>query len=648
MGKPYESELRQFTQTYQWALGTQIAEICSFIDTVRDLPLVTVGSGGSVTAAHMATLLHQEKGPPSKAVTPLELATLGQSIRDAGVLILSAGGSNADILSAFRFAALSEPRQVMALCMKRQSPLAQLSAQFRYTRCLGFDLPVGKDGFLATNSLLAFITVLVRAYCSSASHKDQGVLSYTSLSMEETLAEFERAGQPLLSRDTWIVLYGGWGLPAAVDIESKFTEAALGHIQIADYRNFGHGRHHWLAKRGGQTGVLSLVTPGQRDLAERTLELLPKNIPTLRVETDQVGPTGGLDLLIKVMHLVHLVGIARGIDPGKPGVPQFGSRLYRLRATFNGGRSVRGLPHQQATAIVRKARIPLNQMQEEEFEEWKKAYRAYNQRLSAISFGTVVFDYDGTLCDPWARYEGAPCEIIAELERLLQAGIVIGVATGRGKSVRNDLQRLISNKWWNQVLIGYYNGSDIALLSDRERPCIQQPFHPMIEELAQLLNSDSQFTKIARPEPRPCQITVETSVPALWRRIRSTVLDHTAKANLPGLRVLESSHSLDIVAPGVSKLHLMTACAEIAKQRCKPDTVLCVGDKGEWPGNDYDLLSTEFSLSVDTVSPDPASCWHLGPAGHRGVQAMLGYLNCMEAADGILSLNLKKRQVRNA
>ena len=66
---------------------------------------------------------------------------------------------------------------------------------------------------------------------------------------------------PLWERQNLAVLYPPSLLAAASDLESKFTEAAIGNVQTADYRHFAHGRHHWLAKRGNETGVLALITP---------------------------------------------------------------------------------------------------------------------------------------------------------------------------------------------------------------------------------------------------------------------------------------------------------------------------------------------------------------------------------------------------
>jgi hypothetical protein len=52
-----------------------------------------------------------------------------------------------------------------------------------------------------------------------------------------------------------------------------------------------------------------------------------------------------------------------------------------------------------------------------------------------------------------------------------------------------------------------------------------------------------------------------------------------------------------------------------------------LGDRGRWPGNDFDLLSDVLGLSVDEVSSDPLQCWNLAPPGLLGPQAAVYYLD---------------------
>jgi hydroxymethylpyrimidine pyrophosphatase-like HAD family hydrolase/fructoselysine-6-P-deglycase FrlB-like protein len=646
LGKPYKIELQNLKDNYKFALNAPIEKLCSFIKASHNLPLIAVGSGGSLTAANMAVLLHQRTGMLSKSITPLELIYSEKSIRNASLLILSAGGNNSDIISAFRFAVIREPRQLMALCMRSQSKLASISKEYRYSQYLGFDLPSEKDGFLATNSLLASITILIRAY--KESFFESYILPDNLDSAEEIQEQLIDLTQPILNKETWVVLYGRWGLPAAIDIESKFTEAALGHVQFTDYRNFAHGRHHWLAKRGNTTGVLALITPDEMKIAEKTLRLLPENIQPIRLVTEQSGPVGGLDLLVKMLNLVNLVGNAKGIDPGRPGVPTFGRQIYNLRISFDKSQKtlLQGVDNRRAIAIARKSRsLSLTDMGKEDIEYWEKSYRTYIRKLERTSFGSAVFDYDGTLCDPNERYIGPPQEITREIIRLLSEGIIIGVATGRGKSVREDLQRVIPAKYWEQILIGYYNGSDIALLTDKNQPNKTGILHIDLRVIKDRLESNEIFCRIAEFECRPTQITVEPKNIVFWDKTKAILLDIISKELGLKISVFESSHSIDIIAPGVSKMNLVLACEELAKRAGKPGIALCIGDKGEWPGNDYELLSAPYSISVDSVSTDPLSCWNLSQPGHRGVQATLDYLQSLNTLNSnSFTFSLKRRR----
>ena len=67
---------------------------------------------------------------------------------------------------------------------------------------------------------------------------------FTEGSAKDNQTAIRKACRPLLERGTLVVLHGPDTRSAAVDLESKFVEAALGDIQTADYRNFAHGRHH--------------------------------------------------------------------------------------------------------------------------------------------------------------------------------------------------------------------------------------------------------------------------------------------------------------------------------------------------------------------------------------------------------------------
>jgi len=645
MGKPYASEMRKLKEIYRWASETPIESLKSFVESSHNLPLLAVGSGGSLTAAHLAALLHGQMGVVSKSITPLELITNRTSLRKASILFITAGGRNSDIITSFKHAAISEPRQLMAICTRSKSPLSNLSKEFRYANFLDFDIPSSKDGFLATNSLVAITTILCRAY------QDVSSIPFTlpsNLIPEEGFYNCFNDLHSLLERKTWVVLYGGWGYPAAMDLESKFTEAALGQIQLADYRNFAHGRHYWLAKHGEQTGVIGLITPEEEEIATKTLELLPDDIPIIQISTQYSGSVGAIELLTKILYLVEIVGKEKGVDPGKPNVPSFGRKIYHLHSPAKGINESRppGLKKDEFIAIKRKTNNTQT-LKKDVLEHWQKAYRAFINRLEHTHFGCIVFDYDGTLCDPNERYYGPSKEIGEELVRLLSGNIILGIATGRGKSVRTDMQRLIPKEYWGKIVIGYYNGSDVGLLKDELHPDKNVSPDPILKEVSGILDANDFLNCIAEYKLRPKQLTVLPIRISVWYEARNILFDIISKNNFPGIQILESSHSLDIVPTNVSKRALVSAAEGLAGNLNKPKCALCIGDRGEWPGNDYELLSSPYSLSVDYVSPDPNSCWNIAPAGHRGVQATLDYINAIDIKDTYCQINTKAIGAKN-
>ena len=389
-------------------------------------------------------------------------------------------------------------------------------------------------------------------------------LVHPTLTQEQFSAELHRCCLPLWERETIVVLYGTSGHPAALDLESKFTEAALGSIQMADYRNFAHGRHHWLAKRGSTTAVLALVTDDDRDIADKTLRLIPADIPVARIDIPHSGVRASLTALAKALYIVGLAGEARSIDPGRPGVPLFGRRIYNLRAFGASRASDHALPPHEAMAIERKTGTELETLvMRGECDFWRDAYRRFSERLQTASFRAVVFDYDGTLCDPRDRYTGISDAVVSQLVRLLEAGILVGIATGRGKSVRDVLRHRIEQTWWSRVVIGYYNGADNGLLDDDTHPDSTEGTCDALGPIAEAFQSNSRLAHLAACTYRRMQITVEpktcTSEASAWDVVQQIV----NAWNLPGVTVVRSSHSIDVLAPGVSKKHARWASERI-------------------------------------------------------------------------------------
>ena len=293
LGRPYIQELEQLRTTYDWALGVDIDRLAAAIHDVTHLPLAAVGSGGSLTVAEFAVHLHERHcGLLSRAFTPLSAVHSPINFRHCGVFMATASGRNPDVLGSYRRLAASEPRHLLILCLAKDSPVARLAARHTIANVVEMVPPVTRDGFLATNSLLASVVLLLRAYAEAFGVATGLPQLWTSLFPEEARRKLATALRPTWAKQTHIVLHGATSRIAALDLESKFSEGALGNLWTSDYRDFAHGRHYWLAKRGASTAVLAFVGPEELSLADRTLSLIPEAVHIVREHIPFEGSVG--------------------------------------------------------------------------------------------------------------------------------------------------------------------------------------------------------------------------------------------------------------------------------------------------------------------------------------------------------------------
>ena len=340
MGRPYMQEMSELADTYRHALDSKIDGLAGFVNASLYSGLHAVGSGGSATACVFASVLHESAtDTPARHVTPLELLDSRAFSERGSVLLVSGGGNNKDILAAFDLTASRETASLGVLCASGgNSKLSERCAG--KSRAFVHDERVpNKDGFLATNSLLATCVWLARAYSpylpDCALPPDVGGLlrdcgAPDVYSMEGFSVHLDELLGRLSDASTIVVLHDIMGKAAAVDMESKLVESGVCNVQMADYRNFAHGRHNWLDKHPEDTGVVMLAGQRCRELAGRTRELLPSRIPVAELNTGLAGHAGMISLLVQSMCVVGVLGRQRGVDPGRPEVADFGRQLYKM------------------------------------------------------------------------------------------------------------------------------------------------------------------------------------------------------------------------------------------------------------------------------------------------------------------------------
>ena len=432
----------------------------------------------------------------------------------------------------------------------------------------------------------------------------------------------------VMSKPTVSVLFSPLLSAAATDLESRFVEAALGNLHIADFRNFGHGRHHWIAKRGTETGLAALVDESSEKLADRTFSLLPDTLEKCRIDLHGYEICQMISGLIVSLYLGLAAGKAAGVDPGRPGVPHFGRKLY---AQGPGVRKGSLTVVNRRVAIYRKCCLTTFSTRFDS-EKWFAAYKQVVDRLSKAELGGIVFDYDGTLCDNRDRFKALPANVASAFERLVSLGLYIGVATGRGPSVGKAMRASLDREFWENIVVGYYNGGIIVRLSDDRDPIVQDA---PPKRLLERLTSDPVFSS-SEVKGNSAQITIRLSgrlpVAEAIEHARRMIAETEEQA-----RVAASSHSIDVILGTASKCDVVKEVSRIAQNR----ECLRIGDQGRWPGNDADMLDHPLGLSVNTVSPHLKHCWNLAPAGVRGVDATLFYLGCLSTKGKVVRFVLR-------
>jgi hypothetical protein len=620
----YQREIAALSATYREAIAWDAEPLVRLVATLVTQGLRVAGSGGSYSLAEFCARLHSHTTRQAAfAVTPLDVVETPY-LHATGLLCLTASGRNKDIRAAFEAAALAETKPTTALCLAEGSPIKALNALYTFTEVIEAPLDIEADGFLAVNSLLGVCVLLARAYRLAVQRDDPLPRSFESLMANvDAGTDFDSDLQRVLERKTISVLYSPMLAAAATDLESRFVEGALGNLHAADWRNFGHGRHHWLAKRADETGIVALVGESDVSLARRTLATIPPEIPQAIVTFSGNVDVQAIGALMMALKIAGAAGEVVGIDPGRPGVPEFGRKLFGL-----GPRLTR--PSASEAAIQRKIRVA------PEIENvFRSRYPQVIEEIASARACGIVLDYDGTLCDRRRRFDPLGEDIADGLNALAATGTVIGIATGRGQSAGAMLQSIFARDVWSRILVGYYNGAVIAPLGTG--PEMDPEGGAIAVEVGKRLKV---WFPRAKVDVRNCQVSADGFPQGQLAAIAHTTARLLAAEELPSY-VVCSSHSIDVLLTPLRKSAVVDAVRAAAGD--SDGRVIRIGDRGMWPGNDFDLLSDRLGLSVDEVSREPDHCWNLSPPGVLGLQATLHYLQrLVGCGDGLLRLDVEE------
>jgi HAD superfamily hydrolase (TIGR01484 family) len=625
----YDRELEKLPHTYVAALQADVAKLASAIRAASEASIIAVGSGGSFTTASLLCNLHEAyTGRVSRPITPLELICNPTLASASPAFLISAEGKNPDIIEALRRARAHSARSLHVITNRAQSPLMECAQDVGDVAQHVFEL-ADKDGYLATNSLLLDCILIARAYGVLDKDSQQFPESVDSLHLNgrsidswlETAASFISEAS---SRPGLLVVFSPQLEPVAADLESKLSESALLYCQLADIRSFAHGRHLWLAERRQDCAILALVEPSLAGLWAQMATILPDNVPTLTMPFGGSKPADLLTGLIAAMKLVSSLSNVLGRDPGRPDVPDFGRQLHYLdlpkyipppRPNDDRG--------ERAKYIVLGAQWP----SVERVGYMKRSRREFETALYDQVFRAIVFDYDGTLCSSHATDRPPSTAVVEHLKRLIDAGILVGIASGRGGSIQEHLWSLLPDAA-NQIHLGLYNGGWIANASVCPLPSAEvSEFLSHVMRIVGRLKLTGVPIALIR-STQPFQVSVRFHEGARADEIWMVIADSLRQAGLDFSGAVKSKHSVDILAPGISKSRLVAHLIE--HFHVDPYEIITFGDQGAWPGNDAALLEHRFSLSVDQPSRRLDRGWKLAPDSRRDVDAMLWYLEHLD------------------
>lgn len=618
MGKAYSQELRELPATMRWAAAQDVDLLRRAVLLYCDRGLLAVGSGGSFTAAAFAAEMHLRVfGRPSQAMTPLECHQVPASCAaQAAGLLLSAEGKNADILAAAGQLQLRGCPS-LGITLRGSSPLVRLCEQTGAASLAAYDMPWGKDGYLATNSLVATLVLLWRAYTTD----EEFVPAFEALLgwLDGLPAQLAHSTSGASFGGRALILHGLAGRIGAIDLESKLTEGALAFGQMSNFRQFAHGRHLQLHQPVDPITVVSLRLDGD-PLAEATLQLMPPAVGrVIDVQLPALGYAGTeLAGVLAAMLLTQTwAGDCR--DPGQPEVPRFGRDLHVLdvahlvRAPLPVSHAMaRKRNGAEGTAVVAHA-------------------QQYIGRLAAGQFKALVCDFDGTFCDTVKRYEGLDSQVVSELVRLVREGVHLAFATGRGSKLKEVLQTKLPASVWPHVTVGCYSGSYIFRLDQVE--VVKPPPDRRLCELATWLTESRALPDAISPSPDVGQLSLR-GVPGTEKvRLIAAINEWIAQRGFRGWRTFCSGHSVDVVTEHAGKLRVVEQVCERFGLDAETD-VLRLGDAGDFGGNDYELMSSGLSLSVDSVPPGWRACWNLLPRQLSGVRGTGYYLRGLKVVSG--------------
>lgn len=628
----FSSKLDRLRDTIEMAAREDHGSLATAIKSCAGTPVFAVGSGGSAIAAEfLATCRASLSHAPTSVVTPMSYVLEARGSLGLPAWLFSASGENQDIQAALSMAAAENVTSLDILTSGAEGTLAKtaraMSGAANAPRVHIAPVADPKDGFLATHSAIAAASALTIA-ADLAAGVDR-IADRCGRMMADVGRWMAREARDdvrgrlagLQSCDTLLLLYDPQLACAATAIETSCWEAGLCAVHRADFRNFAHGRHVWLARHAPQTFVVALTCEKTYQLWSFIEEQVPGDASTAHFAFGRAGRGTTFESLLASFVIVEAAGALKGVDPGRPGVADFGRRIFDSPGLLQ-------LVEGDDAAVRRKERAQRRiDPPERNVTDWLARRDEYVADLAGADLRALVMDYDGTVVSTEKRLEPPDQEILERLSDLVDHGLIVAFATGRGGSVGEELRKHFSEAQCRKILVGYYNGAHIASLDVDITIAPPQPDGSIATFHERLTEEDGLFVATWRPKKGPLQVSIPFD--KLVAGDRGVDRVHAIARELaigdePAVKVVRSGHAIDVFPAWAGKTNVVERARQMSGH--PEGAILRVGDSGDNQGNDHELLTGPLGLSVGRVCHRETSCWNLAPAqigGPEGVKRIL-------------------------
>ena len=564
-----------------------------------------IGSGGSAVACEFLSRCRNSLGYAlTVVVTPEAFALDLGDLRHNDVWIFSAGGRNADAHAAFASAVARKAKAIHIVTSNANSDLTIQAAEHHAVTIHVVDVSGRKDGFLATHSLVGVVVaIFIASDRASPSPRGQEavdeILALAQLQFSPAVrSEIARALSEFGLADCLILIADPRLAAAATLLDTSLWEAAICPVQTTDFRNFAHGRHVWPVRHGERSFIISLTGNETRGSWANLLENLP-SIRFASLDYQDCGRFQALKAIFDGFAIIEALGRYTGVDPAKPGPGPTAANIYDAKTLLH------EIQRRTAPAMHKQIEQYRRDDPKGRVNDWPVLAGQFQSRLASVDFSALVLDFDGTVIPASDPFASPGPEIIEELVRLLDHGLTLSFATGRGGSLGCALRAALPRGYWDSILIGYYNGSYLRPLSvdiDNQLPSM----HPAIEQIHDLLAKRADLFHDFRVKNSRVQLSVEQAdliEPQTFIR----EFQRTRFGGSNELRLVDTGRTLDIVLSSACKTRVLDEL--LSRREGTNPAILCIGDSGGRLGNDHLLLGQAFGVSVGHVCDRPDACW---------------------------------------